>query len=110
VVSPYGTQVLTRTVWAAAFPASLSASTVRAGHVLTVAFAVAERVRTVPRVTFRQPGLAPVTITAVKLADGTYRARFAVRVSAAGTATVRIAATDTGGRVNASTYTLAVAL
>jgi spore germination protein YaaH/flagellar hook assembly protein FlgD len=110
VVSSYGTQILTRTVWAAAFPASLSASTVHVGHVLTVGFAAGEPVRTAPRVTFRQPGLAPVTITATKLADGTYRARFVVRASAAGTATVRIAATDAGGRANASTYTLAVAL
>ena len=109
VVSPYGTQILTRAVWAAAFPASLSASRVRAGQVLTVAFAVGEPVRTAPRVTFHQPGLAPRTIAATRLPNGTYRARFAVRAGAAGTATVQIAATDTGGRANVSTYSLAVA-
>ena len=110
VVSALGTQTLTRNVWAAAFPASLSATTVRAGGALTVTFATTEALKNRPTVTFRQPGLAPVTITATKLADGRYRARLSVRASAAGIATIRIAATDTGGHLNVSSYTVAMAL
>jgi hypothetical protein len=110
VVSPYGAQVLWRTVWAAAFPASLSATTVRAGQVLTVAFATSEGLKSAPAATFRQPGLAPVTITATRLADGTYRVRFTVRTGAPGPASVLIAAIDVGGHANASTYAVRVAL
>ncbi|MFN8629438.1 MAG: FlgD immunoglobulin-like domain containing protein [Chloroflexota bacterium] len=109
VVSPYGTQTLTRSVWAAAFRTSLSAATVRAGQTLTVRFAAIEALRTTPRVTFTQPGLAGVTVTATRLADGSYRASFVVKAGAAGAATVRILATDTGGHANATVTALAMA-
>jgi len=109
VVSPYGTQTLTRTVWAAAFPASASPATVRAGQVLTVRFSATEPLKAAPRVTFHQPGRTPVTITATRLANGTYQARFAVHAGAAGPATIRILATDTAGHANTSWYTVAVA-
>lgn len=109
VTSPYSTQTLTRTVWAAAFPASISPATVRGGGVLTIRFAVAEPLRAAPRVTFHQRGLTPRTITAVRLANGTYQARFAVRAGAPGTATIRILGTDTAGGTDASWYTAEVA-
>ena len=108
VVSPYGTQVLGRTVCASAFPGSLSSSSVRPGQILTVSFATAEPLRNTPRVTFRQPGLSAVTISATKLANGRYVARFTVRAGSAGVASVRIAATDTGGHLNATVYALAI--
>ncbi len=109
VTSPYSTQTLTRTVWAAAFPAFISPATVRPGGVLTVRFALAEPLKAAPAVTFHQPGVTPRTITATRLPNGTYQARFAVRAGAAGTATVRILGTDRAGHANASWYTVAVA-
>lgn len=108
VVSPYGTQTVARGVWASAFPGSLSSKTVKPGQVLTVSFSSTEPLRNAPRVTFRQPGLAAVTITATRLANGTYRARFTVRAGSAGAASVRIAATDTGGHANATIYGLSI--
>jgi hypothetical protein len=57
---------------------------------------------------FRQPGLSAVTVTATRLANGTYRARFRVRSGTAGTASVRIAATDAGGHANVTAYALTV--
>ncbi|HEY5628752.1 MAG TPA: FlgD immunoglobulin-like domain containing protein, partial [Candidatus Limnocylindrales bacterium] len=108
VVSPYGTQILTRPVWVSAFPGSLSSTSVRAGQVLSVSFATTEPLRNAPQVTFAQPGLGAVTVTGTRLGNGTYVARFAVRAGPAGSATVRIAATDTGGHGNATVYTLMV--
>ncbi|HEY4754153.1 MAG TPA: FlgD immunoglobulin-like domain containing protein, partial [Candidatus Limnocylindrales bacterium] len=107
VVSPLGTQTLERPVWAAAFSASMSAMVVKPGQTLTVILASSEPLKSAPRVTFRQPGLSALSVTAVRLADGRYRAAFAVRAGATGAASVSIAGTDTGGRANASAYTLA---
>jgi len=109
VASPLGTQRLARRVWAAAFATSLSATTLRPGQVLTVGLGPTERLRTAPRVTLRQPGRAPVTVTAARLADGTYRARFAVRPGPAGAASLRIAATDAAGGANLIVLALAMA-
>jgi hypothetical protein len=109
VVSPYGTQTLTRTVWAAAFPASVSPATVQVGGALTVRFATAEPLRAPPRVTFQQPGLAPQAVTATRLANGTYLAQFTVRAGAAGPATIQIVGTDAAGHANTAWYTVAVA-
>ncbi len=108
VVSPYGTQTLARGVWASAFPASLSSTSVKPGQVLTVTFSSTETLRNTPRVTLAQPGLAAVTITATKLTNGTYRAKFTVGAGSAGAASVSIAATDTGGHPNATIYSLSV--
>ncbi len=109
VVSAYGSQVLSRPVWAAAFPATLSAATVKAGQLLTVTFVTVEPLRKAPTVTLRQPGIAPVSVAATRLADGTYRARFTVGAGPGGAASVQITATDTGGHANATAYALAVA-
>lgn len=108
VVSPLATQVLTQTVWASAFPGRLSATSVRTGQTLSVRFSTSESLRSTPRVTFAQPGLAAVTVTATRLADGTYRAKFTVRAGTPGAATVQIRATDAGGHPNTTAYTLAV--
>jgi spore germination protein YaaH/flagellar hook assembly protein FlgD len=107
VVSSLGAQTLERPVWAAAFSASMSSTVVKPGQTLTVILATSEPLKGAPRVTFRQPGLSALAMTAVRLADGRYRAAFAVRNGATGVASVSIAGTDTGGRANASTYTLA---
>lgn len=109
VTSPLGTQRLASRVWAAAFATSFSATTLRTGQALTVGLGPTERLRTSPRVTLRQPGRAPVTVTATRLADGTYRARFAVRPGPAGAASLRIAATDAAGAANVTVLALAMA-
>jgi spore germination protein YaaH/flagellar hook assembly protein FlgD len=109
IASPYGTQTLTRTVWAAAFPASMSPAAVQAGGVLTVRFSTAEPLKSVPKVTLYQPGLTPQTMTATRLANGSFQARFTVLAGATGPATIRILGKDTAGHANTSWYTVAVA-
>lgn len=110
VVSPYGRQVLTRTVRASAFAATLSPTTLRVGQTLTVSFSTIEPLRTTPVVTFRQPGsVPPVVVTATRLANGTFRATFTVRTGPAGNASIRIAATDTGGHLNAQAFGVTIA-
>ena len=106
---PFGTQELSRTVWAAAFTATPSATTVRAGESLTVRFATVEPLATRPVVSWTQPGKAAVTVTATRLANGTYSATFRVAAGSGGTGTVRITAKDSGGRVNAMALPVRVA-
>ena len=108
--SSLGTTRLTRPVWASAFAARASAPTVVPGQTLTVLFSTVEPLRTRPVATFSQPGQAPVAITATRLADGTYRAAFAVRAGPPGIATVVIRATDTGRHLNSTTISVAVGL
>jgi len=110
VTSTLGTQTPVKNVWASAFAPTLSATTVRARGRLRVTFATTEALRTRPVVTFRQPGVAAVAVTAIRLADGRYRAQFTVRSGAAAVATVRITANDAGGRANVTTRTVAVVL
>jgi spore germination protein YaaH/flagellar hook assembly protein FlgD len=110
VVSTLGTQALRRSVWAAAFPLALSAASIRPGQTLTVRFRSVEALKTMPRATLRQPGLAAVTVPATKLADGTFLATFVVKTGAAGPASVTIVASDSGGRANTTVAALAVAL
>ncbi len=110
VTSPYGTQQLTRSVWAAAFAITPSATTVRTGQTLTVRISTIEPLSTRPAVTFTQPGRTAVKVTATRLADGTYRASFTVAAGTAGAASVKVTARDTGGRVNATSIPISVAV
>ncbi len=107
--SSLSTQTLARIVVAAAYAAKLSAATVRAGATLVVTFSSVEPLSSRPTVTFTQPGRSGVTVTATRLADGTWRASFAVRTGAAGAASVRISALDSAGHRNTLTLSLAVA-
>jgi hypothetical protein len=50
-----------------------------------------------------------VLVTATRLSNGSYRASFRVQAGAAGPATVRIAARDSAGHVNATIVTITVA-
>ena len=109
VTSPLGTQQLSRPVWAAAFSATPSATTVRPGQSLTIRFAAVEPLRTRPVVTWTQPGKAAVTMTATRLADGTWKATFKVVAGSSGTGTVKITAKDSGGRLNATVLRVKVA-
>jgi len=107
--SSLGTSTLTRTVLAAAYAARLSASTVRAGARLVVTFSSVEPLSSRPTVLFTQPGRAGVTVTATRLADGTWRAAFVVRAGSAGAASVRISALDSAHHRNTLIVALAVA-
>jgi spore germination protein YaaH/flagellar hook assembly protein FlgD len=100
VTSALGTTELRRSVWVSAFVVSTSASTVRAGQHLTITFRTVESLRTRPQVSFTQPGRSTVTVRATRLSNGSYRAVFSVQRGAAGTATVRISARDSGGHRN----------
>ena len=109
VTSSLGTQVLSRAVRASAFAVTPSATTVRPGTSLVIRFSTIEPLATRPVVTWTQPGRSAVTITATRLADGTYRATFKVAAGGDGTGSVRISARDSGGRVNAMTVPIRVA-
>ena len=104
-----GSVTIGQAVTVAAFSAAPSATTVRPDQVLTIAFRSVEPLSTRPTVTFSQPGRAGVTIAATRLTDGSYRAAFRVQTGAAGNATLRIAARDTGGRLNSSVVSVAFA-
>jgi flagellar hook assembly protein FlgD len=104
-----GSTILSRAVTVDAFSTTLSAATVRAGQTLTVTFRSIETLSTRPSATFTQPGRAAVKVTATKLSNGSYRASFKVQTGSAGAATIRIAARDSGGRINATIVAVAVA-
>ena len=95
-------------MWAAAFTLTPNRTVVKAGQTLVVRFRSVEPLSTKPRVTFRQPGRDAVTVTARKLDDGSWKASFAVRSGADGTATIRVIATDKAGGRNATKTTVRV--
>ena len=107
--SALGTTVLNRNVWVAGFAVTPSATTVTVGQVLVVRFSTIEPLLTRPVVTFTQPGLVGVTVTATRLANGTYSASFTVRAGAAGAGSIRISAKDSGGHANATTVGVTIA-
>jgi flagellar hook assembly protein FlgD len=104
-----GTTRLVRSVAVDAFAATASATLVRAGQMLTITFVSVESLSTRPTATFTQPGRPGVLVTATRLSNGSYRASFRVQAGAAGPATVRIAARDSAGHVNATIVTITVA-
>jgi hypothetical protein len=61
-----------------------------------------------PTVTLAQPGLAAVTVRAVRLADGSYTSRFTVGAGTPGAATITIRGTDSGGRANATSTSITI--
>ena len=107
VRSPFGTTTLRRAVFAGAFRLTPSATTLTTGRTFTLTFRAVEPLRTRPTVTFRQTGRTPVTRTAVRLADGSYRATFLVRPGS-GAASAVITATDTHGGVDRQVLGLVV--
>jgi hypothetical protein len=100
VTSTFGSVALTRMVLAAAFAVTPSATRVGPGDRLVVRIATVEPLDGRPQVQFRQPGRSAVTVTATRLADGTFRAAFDVRSGDAGTGSIRVRATDTAGGTN----------
>jgi spore germination protein YaaH/flagellar hook assembly protein FlgD len=108
VRSTLGTQDLVRSVWAAGFAVTPSAAKVYPGQTLSVGVVTIEPLSTRPTVTFTQPGRTGVAVTATKLSDGTYRATFTVATGSAGTGSIKVSATDTGGRRNTTTVSIAI--
>ena len=109
VASTLGTVVLSRAVWASAFAMTPSATRVKPGQTLKVAFTTLEPLSSRPTVVFKQPGRAAVTVTATKRSDGSYAASFKVRSGSAGTGSIRVSAKDAGGRLNRTTVAIRVA-
>jgi spore germination protein YaaH/flagellar hook assembly protein FlgD len=109
VTSALGTSVLSRPVWAAAFSATPSATTVKAKQTLRVTFRASEQLSSKPVVTFRQPGRSAVSVTATRLADGSYRASFTVRSGAAGAGSLQVSAKDARGQVDRTSIAIKVA-
>ena len=107
--SRLGTQELARPVWAAAFAATPSATTVKPGTSLTIRFSAIEPLAARPAVTWTQPGKDPVIVTATRLADGTWTVTIKVAAGTAGTGNVKITAKDSGGRVNEIALSIRVA-
>ncbi len=108
VRSSLGTQVLERSLWAAGFAVTPSATTVAPGKTLTIRFVAIEPLTSRPTVTFKQPGLAGVKVAATRLADGSYKAAFTVRAGPAGVGNVKVVATDSEGGVNSTTVAITV--
>jgi spore germination protein YaaH/flagellar hook assembly protein FlgD len=108
VSTSLGTAVLVRSVWASAFAATPSATRVRAGQTLRVAFRTTEPLSSRPTVSFKQRGRTAVTVTATRRTDGSYLASFTVRGGGPGAASLRISAKDGGGRWNRSTLAIRV--
>ena len=109
VVSTLGTMELVRNVVVAAFAVTPLPATVTAGQTLKIAFGTVEQLATRPTITFTQAGLAGVTVTATRLANGSYTASFRVAAGGAGAATLRIVAKDAYGRLNATVVAVTVA-
>ena len=108
VKSRFGTLEYSRWVWAAAFTIVPNRPVVKPGQTLVIRFRSVEPLSRKPRVTFRQPGRAAVTVTARKLDDGSWKASFRVRSGDAGRATIRVVATDRAGGRNATKTTVRV--
>ncbi|HEU0242940.1 MAG TPA: FlgD immunoglobulin-like domain containing protein, partial [Candidatus Limnocylindrales bacterium] len=108
VTSPWATVEYTRWVWASAFTVVPNRTTVRAGQTLGVRFRSTEKLSTAPRVTFRQPGRTGVTVTATKLADGSWKASFSVRSGSAGAGSITVSAKDANGRANTTRVAIRV--
>jgi flagellar hook assembly protein FlgD len=108
VRSSLGTQELERSVWAAGFAVTPSATTVAPGKTLTIRLVAIEPLAGRPTVTFKQPGHAGVKVAATRLADGSYKAVFTVRTGPAGAGNVKVVATDPQGGVNSTTVAIAV--
>jgi len=109
VRSSLGTSVLTRTVTAAAFVVTPSASRVKPGQTLRVTIRAVEPLASKPVVVFTQPGRAARSVTATRSADGSYRVSFPVRSGPSGAATVVVSARDTGRGLDRTTVPIRVA-
>ena len=109
VTTSLGSTRLVRALTVDAFAATASGTTVSAGQTLTVTFQSVEPLSTRPTATFTQPGRTAVRVTATRLSNGSYRASFRIQTGPAGRATVRIAARDSGGRINATLVDLTIA-
>lgn len=103
-----GTTRLGRTILVDAFRVVRSASALRSGQTLTLTLTTTEPLRSNPNVRLIQPGLSMVQRTATSLGSGKYRVTFTIAPGPAGTATIRIAARDSGYGVNASTATVTI--
>src|SRR4029077_16584034 len=108
VKSSLGTVVLVRPVWAGAFAATPSATTVKPGQTLRIAFTTIETLRSKPVVSFKQPGRAAVSVTATRRPDGSYLASFRVRSGSRGAGSVLISATDSAGASNRTSIAIRV--
>jgi spore germination protein YaaH/flagellar hook assembly protein FlgD len=108
VTSSLGSVELRRDVLAGAFAIRPSATRLKPGQTLTVTVRTVEPLSGRPVVRFTQVGRPGVSVTAVKLPSGAYRASFTVRTGGSGTATIKVTGTDTGGRANSRSITVQV--
>lgn len=100
VTSRLGTVELRGRVWATPYVVTLSRTTVRAGQTLTIRFTSVEPLADRPKVVFSQPGLVAARAKATRLSNGSYRVRYRIQSSHAGTAGIEIRARDRGGQAN----------
>jgi hypothetical protein len=108
VTSPLSTQELTQTVLVGAFSVAPSATRVYPGQKLVIRAASVEPLDGKPVISFKQPGVAAVRVTATRLANGTYKAVFFVKSGSAGTASVKVKATDSAGGRNTTSISVRV--
>lgn len=74
-----GTQRLEHRIWVGAFRVSTNRERARRGRALAVRIVSAEPLAAAPRITVRQPGVAPYEVRTAKVRSGVYRAVFTPR-------------------------------
>jgi flagellar hook assembly protein FlgD len=102
------TQILRRSVLLDAFAIAPATTTPTAGSRLRLDIRATERLRSAPRVTIRQPGVADRTMTTKRLADGRYRVDVRLAAGIHGPARLIVRAKDAGGRTDSTTLVVAV--
>lgn len=91
----------------AAFSLRPSATSVTRGRSITLTAISAETLKTTPRLYVTQPGKATWSVAMTRTASLTYRATVTMKTgSAAGTATFKVAAYDSGGRAQRSSLSM----
>jgi spore germination protein YaaH/flagellar hook assembly protein FlgD len=100
--SANGATTMRRSIVADAFVIDSLPSRVTAGRTMSVSFRSTEPLSSRPTVTFDQTGRPPITRFATRVGADSYTITFRV-AAASGPASVRVGATDSGGRRNVST-------
>lgn len=103
-----GTTTLQQAVYVGAFMVAPSASSLQAGHTLTLTIRSVEPLTSLPVVTFTQAGKSGVTRTASLVSARLYRVSFTIVSGGPGRATIAIRARDTLGHTNTGSASVAV--
>jgi hypothetical protein len=96
-VEPLSTRTQQVSFIADAFRVAVSDTTPARGQRITVTATTAESLKTVPRLTVFQPGIASYTVSMATVSSGVYRATLTLKSSSTGSMRFRVYATDRNG-------------